>query len=326
MVLNKDNRTGKRLDVFLLETLKEKGYSKFSRSFLQENWDDLVSVNDSFPKYSYKLKVEDKVKINWEKIKDMDVNVDRSNEILPEEGDLKILFEEEDFLIIDKPKGMVVHPGVGNMSNTLINKMRGYLEGKGEYDNGLKRVGLVHRLDKGVSGIMVFAKTSKMQEHLQKQFEKHNVKKIYLADVEYKEISPELEKLFPKNDIDIQKEVEKLEKTNFKFDKGWYKAQGYIGRSEKNRIKMLFKRYQSGSARDAISYIKPISESKFLISIETGRMHQIRATLKYLGVNIKGDTLYKNSSERRIPDEIALRSIFLSFYDMDGEYFSICKF
>jgi 23S rRNA pseudouridine1911/1915/1917 synthase len=326
MMVNKESRIGKRLDVFLFESLKRRGYDKFSRNFLQENWEKLVFVNDSLPKYSYKLKAEDKIRINWEKIKELEESIDRSKEILAEEGNLNVLFEEEDFLIVDKPKGMVVHPGIGNPSNTLVNKVRGYLEEKGEYDKGLKRVGLVHRLDKGVSGVIVFAKTSQMQEHLQKQFEEHKVKKIYLAKVEYKRIPPEIEKLFPEGNMDIQREIEQLENTDFDFGDDWYRVEGYIGRSNRNRIKMLFRRYKGGGSRQAISYIKPISKEKVLISIKTGRMHQIRATLNYLGINIKGDTLYEKSMGKSIPEEIALRSIFLSFNDLDGGYFSISKF
>ncbi len=320
-----EERVGKRLDLFLSEYLKEKGYSVFSRGFLQENWGKLISVNNSFPKPSYRLKTDDKVVVNWEKIKRLESSLDRSENILGEEGDLDILFEEDSFLIVDKPKGVVVHPGIGNLSNTLANKVRGYLETKGEYEKDLKRAGLVHRLDKGVSGVMVFAKTSAMQENLQEQFESHRTKKIYLAQVRYKQLTPDFQSLIPVEKLDVYNEIEKLESKNFVFNSEWYKVEGYIGRSDRNRIKMLFKRYKSKGARDSISYIKPISQDQLLISIETGRMHQIRATLEYMGIYIVGDTLYQKSKGKGFPDEIELRSIFLSFFDLNGEYFSICK-
>ena len=88
---------------------------------------------------------------------------------------------------------------------------------------------------------------------------------------------------------------------------------------------MAFKRYKSGGAKNALSYIKPVSQDLLLVSIETGRMHQIRATLEYMGIYIKGDTLYKNNKGKNIPERIELRSIFLSFLDLKDEYFSICK-
>ena len=320
-----NNNIGKRLDLFLLESLKENGYSNFSRSFLKDNWDNLISVNNSFPKPSYKIKSEDKIEINWEKIKEVERNTDRSEKIIGEQGDLDILYEDKDFLILDKSKGVVVHPGVGNLSNTLANKVRGYLEEQGEYDKNLKRVGLVHRLDKGVSGIMVFAKTPSMQDSLQKQFENHTVKKIYLAEVEYKSVNPDFERLIPNEKLDICSEIEDIENRKFVFDKSWYNVEGYIGRSSKNRIKMLFRRYSSNNGKKAISYIKPVSKNSLLISIETGRMHQIRATLEYLGLYIKGDTLYQKTKGKKIPEKIALKSVFLSFYDLNNEYFSICK-
>ncbi|MFA7677931.1 MAG: RluA family pseudouridine synthase [Candidatus Dojkabacteria bacterium] len=320
-----EERVGKRLDLFLSEYLKGKGYSVFSRAFLQENWGKLISVNNSFPKPSYRLKIDDKVVVNWEKIKRLESSLDRSENILGEEGDLDILFEEDSFLIVDKPKGIVIHPGIGNLSNTLANKVRGYLETKGEYEKDLKRAGLVHRLDKGVSGVMVFAKTSAMQENLQEQFESHRTKKIYLAQVRYKQLTPDFQNLIPAEKLDIYNEIERLESKNFVFNSEWHKVEGYIGRSDRNRIKMLFKRYKSKGARDSISYIKPISQDQLLISIETGRMHQIRATLEYMGIYIVGDTLYQKSKGKEIPDKIELRSIFLSFFDLNGEYFSICK-
>ncbi|MDD2577954.1 MAG: RluA family pseudouridine synthase [Candidatus Dojkabacteria bacterium] len=320
-----ENEEGKRVDLFLSESLKKRGFVVFSRSFLQENWDKLISVNNSFPKTSYKLRKGDRVEIDWEKLKKLESSLDRSDDIIPEEGDLDILFETEDFLIIDKPKGIAVHPGIGNLSNTLVNRVRGYLELKGVYDKNLKRAGLVHRLDKGVSGVMVFAKTVPMQNKLQKQFEARIAKKIYLAQVEFRQLVTDIENILPQKSLDIYKEVEDIERRKFIFNEEWYKVEGYIERSSKNRIKMAFKRYKSGGAKNALSYIKPVSQDLLLVSIETGRMHQIRATLEYMGIYIKGDTLYKNNKGKNIPERIELRSIFLSFLDLKDEYFSICK-
>ena len=320
-----ENNQGKRVDLFLYEILQKEGYISLSRSFLKTHWNNFITVNNSVPKPSYKLKKDDRVDINWQKIKDLEKQVGKKTEVTGEEGNLDILYEDDNYLVIDKEKGIVVYPGIGHSKHTVTNLVKGYLERKKDFDERLIRSGLVHRLDKGVSGIMVFAKTVKAQKSLQKQFEQHKTRKIYLATVTYKELPAEIKEKFPLEEQDILSEIKKLEEGNFDFNKSWYIMEGYIGRSKKNRIKMEFKRFKEKDAKKAVSYIKPVSSDKVLISIVTGRMHQIRTTLEYLGMNIKGDTLYLHSKGKGIPEEIELRSIFLSFYDLEGEYFSICK-
>ncbi|KUK66898.1 MAG: pseudouridine synthase, partial [candidate division WS6 bacterium 36_33] len=248
--------------------------------------------------------------------------------IKPQEGDLEVLFESDDFLIIDKPKGVVVHPGIGSEDGTLVNYVKGYLSQKDNFKEEVQKAGIVHRLDKGVSGLIVFAKNLEMQKHLQEQFENHEVKKIYLANIEYKELRGGIKRYFPKEEseyLDIDSEIEKLEKRNFTFDESWFKAEGYISRSPKNRVKMQFKKYFGRRGKKAISYIKPINKDQILVVIKTGRMHQIRATLEYFGIGIVGDTLYGPARATSMPDAIELRSIFLSFKELDGSDFTIIK-
>lgn len=326
MIKIKQKQSGKRLDVFLLEYLENRGEDTFSRNFLTNNWDSLVTVNGKQLKQSYKLKEGDEVEVDMEKVEQLKAGMKRSSNIKAQEGDLEVLFENEGFLIIEKPKGLVVHPGVGNQENTLANYVKGYLEEKGEFDNALTRAGIVHRLDKGVSGLIVFAKNVAMQKHLKEQFEKHEVKKIYLADIEYKQLRRGIRKYFPEKDKDVADEISKLEVNGFECDSSWFKAQGYIARSPRNRVKMQFRKYLGRAGKKALSYIKPISQEQVLVVIKTGRMHQIRATLEYFGVGIKGDTLYGLSKSSTMPDKIALKAILLSFKELNGDDFTIIKY
>ncbi len=322
----KQKQSGKRLDVFLLEYLENRGKNTFSRNFLTNNWDNLVKVNGKSLKQSYKLKEADEVEVDMGKIEQLKAGMKRSSRIKGQEGDLEVLFENEDFLIVEKPKGLVVHPGVGNRENTLANYVRGYLEEKGEFNNDVTRAGIVHRLDKGVSGLIVFAKNVAMQKHLKEQFEKHEVKKVYLADIEYKELRRGIRKYFPEEEKDIADEISKLEANGFECDSGWFKAQGYITRSSRNRVKMQFRKYLGRAGKRTLSYVKPVSQDQALVVIKTGRMHQIRATLEYFGIGVKGDTLYGLSKSCTMPDKIALKAILLGFKEFNGDEFTIIKY
>jgi 23S rRNA pseudouridine1911/1915/1917 synthase len=326
MIKVKQKQVGKRLDVFLLKHLEQLGIDIFSRNYLANNWDNLVKVNGKYLKQSYKLKMGDEVSIDMEEIEKLKNDMKRSSEIVSQEGNLEILFEDSKFLIVEKQKGVVVHPGINNRKDTLSNYVKGYLEAKGEFDNAVTRAGIVHRLDKAVSGLMVLAKNVSVQQHLQEQFEKHKVKKLYLADVEYKELRRGIRKFFPQENLDIDEEILKLEESSFECDSSWFKAQGYVIRSPINRVRMQFKGYMGKSSKKALSYIKPISKEQVLIVIKTGRMHQIRVTLEYLGIGIKGDTLYGLSKSSSIPDEIALKSIYLGFKELNGDDFAIIKY
>jgi len=328
MVKIDKKNTGKRLDLFVMEKLHEGDYKYISRNFLTNNWEGIAKVDGVVRKQAYKLKTGEEVDIDMERVKGLRKKITSSTEIKPQEGDLEVLFESDDFLIIDKPKGVVVHPGIGNEDGTLVNYVKGYLSQKDNFKEEVQKAGIVHRLDKGVSGLIVFAKNLEMQKHLQEQFENHEVKKIYLANIEYKELRGGIKKYFPREEseyLDIDSEIEKLEKRDFTFDKSWFKAEGYISRSPKNRVKMQFKKYFGRRGKKAISYVKPINKDQILVAIKTGRMHQIRATLEYFGIGIVGDTLYGSARATSMPDAIELRSIFLSFKELDGSDFTIIK-
>ena len=295
---------GKRVDTFLSEILKDKGVS-ISRSILQKYIQNGCIVNGRSCKKGYRLKEGDIVEINEEYWEELKKGLDLSDEIIPQKGKLDIRYEDKNFLVLYKPKGLVMHPGVGNKKGTLANYVRNYLESKGEYDDLVDRAGIVHRLDKGVSGLVVVGKNKEAQEFLKREFKNRRVIKIYHAVLEeYTNIEQK---------FDLKEYVRKM---NIKIKpwRGWKKVEGYIGRSKTDRYKMEFKGYEFPGSKYALSYIL-FGGNEAIIKIETGRMHQIRATLNYLGYHIKGDSLYGRGSG----DNIMLEAVLLSFLDMNGK-------
>jgi len=309
-----DTNQGIRADAFVSTNFKV-----HSRSFLKHNWETLISINGKSGKPSYKLRVGDVIEIADQEV-DKLLEDHSYGEIIPQHHALDIVYEDKDFMIINKPKNLVVHPGVGNPKDTLVNYVVEYLQSKEEYDTRVERGGIVHRLDKPVSGLILFAKNAESQLYFQKQFEEHKVEKIYLAKIEYgNSFNNELKEKIPTKPLDVSEELDKLVENNFETDESWLKVEGYIGRSSINRMKMIFKTYSFNHGRAALSYVKPVSEDEFLVIIKTGRMYQIRATFEYLGANIVGDTLFTSLKGGAIPDAIELESILLSCNDMQGK-------
>lgn len=298
----KDNNVGKRVDSLVSEILKEQS---LTRSIVQKYIEKGCTVNDKECKRSYKLKEGDILSIDekyWYTIKH---NLDLSKEILPQKGNLDIRYEDENIIVLYKPKGLVVHPGVGNREGTLANYLRYYLDSKQIYDTLMDRCGIVHRLDKGVSGLMVVAKNKENQEYLKTQFQDNLVIKIYKAQLDE---SKNIEQ-----NLNINKYLKELS-IELQPWKEWEKVKGYIGRSSVNRYKMEFRRYEFVGSKHALSYVKFFGNDA-LIKIETGRMHQIRSTLEYLGYHIKGDSVYGKNIENS--NNIMLESVLLSFEDIN---------
>lgn len=246
----------KRIDVFLAEKI-----SKYSRSYLkkgiEEGW---VRINGKNVKPNYKVKPLDSITVS--------IPSPEKPSLEPEDIPLNIIYDDEDIIVIDKPRGLVVHPAPGNYSGTLVNSLLyhvGGLSGIG----GVMRPGIVHRLDKDTSGVMVVAKNDMAHAALTAQLKNKLMKKVYRA----------------------------LVWGTIQEDRATINAP--IGRHPIKRKEMTV---MTRNAREAITHfnvLERFSEFTLLeIRLETGRTHQIRVHMKYIGHPVVGDPVY---SKRKNP-------------------------
>jgi 23S rRNA pseudouridine1911/1915/1917 synthase len=222
-------------------------------------------------------------------------------EIVPTKGNLDILFENHDLLVINKQAGIAMHPGAGSKKiPTMANYVRFYLEGKGEYDETVENAGVVHRLDRCVAGVTIWAKNSKIQKEMRNLFKAHLITKVYRANIDR-----------INGTKDLLSEIEEGK---------WHLVEGFIRRDASNRYRRQFTLNKSdNTCKEASMYII-YKNNEIYISLITGRNHQIRAALRFFGYFVKGDTLYSKpfSKLSAIPNEIELYSIFLRIND--GQY------
>ena len=262
--------SGKRLDIFLKENVKQ-----CTRSFLKKLIEDnQVQVNNNIlSSPAAKIKHKDQIKINI---------IDKNKlEITPKKIKLEIVFEDKDILVLNKPKGMVVHPGAGNYKNTLVNALL-YKYKKNLSDiNGSLRPGIVHRIDKETSGLLVIAKNNLSHANLGEQFSEHSIKRKYLC-LTWGVVRP------------LNGKISTL-----------------ISRDKKNRQLMTVsdingKKAITNYKTIKIFNIKDIPKISLIeCELETGRTHQIRVHLKYKGASLLGDKQYgkKNIKFKKINNE-----------------------
>ena len=276
MAIKKENLISKEIDEALsnkrLDVVLAKTFPEYSRSRLKK-WleNNLVSVNQEvINKPSHKIIFPAKLELS--------VPTENLTEDLPEQIPLKIVQSAEGYIVIDKSQGMVVHPGAGNKSGTLLNALlHDYPELK-----KLPRAGIVHRLDKDTSGLMVIARNELAMKSLSEQISNRAIKRIYQAFT-----------------------VGRIERSG--------KVEAPIGRHPKNRQKQAI----IDSGREAISHYKVIenfgSYSHLQVSLETGRTHQIRVHMNHLGYPLIGDPLYGRRRRFAKNTHQKLREIIESF-------------
>ncbi|MBM3248403.1 MAG: RluA family pseudouridine synthase [Candidatus Omnitrophica bacterium] len=252
-----DKSEGQRLDLFLAVEFKD----KFSRRYLQQIiTDGHVLLNGKKVKTHHKLKNGDQIAIDFPS--------EAKTDIQPQDIPLDIVYEDSDLLVINKPYGMVVHPAPGNYSNTLVNALVHHCDKLSDINQSF-RPGIVHRLDKDTSGLLLVAKNNQAHMNLAKQFQDHSIKKKYVALV--------------------HGEVE--------FDEGQIEAP--VGRHPRIREKMAVTFKQSKEAKTIYRVIKR-SKGVSLLELypQTGRTHQLRVHLAYLGHPILGDKKYGKTQDR----------------------------
>jgi len=268
-VMNCD--AGKRIDVFLAEKID--GYS---RSYLKKVIEDkLVTVCGEVKKANYKLKLGDKIKV----LMPSPVNL----EIKPEDIDIDVIYEDDVLLVVNKPQGMVVHPAHGNYSGTLVNALLKRCHGLSGI-NGVIRPGIVHRIDKNTSGVIVVAKTNEAHLDLSQQLKNHTIERKYIALLEGR----------------------------LKEEAGTIDAP--IGRDPLNRKKMAV---TSKNSKNAVTHYRVLElfKSNTLIEakLETGRTHQIRVHMAYIGHPVVGDTVYGYKKQRFKLEGQLLHAALLGF-------------
>ena len=261
---------GERLDKYLPEKTDK------TRSFIQKAIEEgCVTVNGSPAKAKQKLKIGDVIVFNEPE--------DKQAEIVAQDIPLEIVYEDDDVLVINKPKGMVVHPAPGNPDNTLVNAIMSHCGDRLSTINTVVRPGIVHRIDKDTSGLLVVAKNDAAHNGLAEQFKVHSIDRVYYAVV----------------------------KGTFRETTG--KIDAPIGRHPTQRKKMTV---TDKNAKHAVTHFKVVEEldgyTLIECRLETGRTHQIRVHMQYIGHTLLGDTLYGDKNKLGIEGQV-LHAAVLGF-------------
>ncbi len=247
-----EEEAGERLDVYIADQIEDLSRSYISKLIKK----GLVLVNGEIKKPKYIVKTGDLIQVNIPEIKGL--------EPVPQDIPLNIIYEDEDIIVVNKPKGMVVHPAPGSPNNTLVNALLNYTDKLSDI-NGKIRPGIVHRLDKDTSGVLVVAKNNEAHMDIAKQLKERTVKRIYIA----------------------------LAHGIFGKDEGIIDAP--IGRNPRNRLKMAVTNINSKEAITKYKVLERFDKYTLVeLSLYTGRTHQIRVHLSYINHPVVGDSLYTN--------------------------------
>ena len=281
-------RSGVRIDKFLCDY-----YDDLSRSHIKNcltNGD--ILVNDSKVKAGYNLKAGDEITVMDIKPQEID--------IIPEDIPLDILYEDEDLLVVNKPKNMVVHPAPGHYKGTLVNAIMYYCKDELSGINGEIRPGIVHRIDKDTTGSLIVCKNDKAHNYIAKQIKEHSINRRYIGIVwgSFKELEGIIDKP--------------------------------IGRSTKDRKKMCVTDKNSKDARTKYRVISQNDKYSLVeFCLETGRTHQIRVHMSSINHPLLGDEVYGGNRHFSTPKGVeivgqCLHAKTIGFHrPSDGEYIEI---
>ena len=248
----KDNEQNKRLDMYIAEEKKELSRTTIKR--LLEDGD--ILVNEKIQKASYKPETGDKIQINMPEVVE--------TKLVAQDIPVPVIYEDKDIIVVNKPKGMVVHPANGNPDGTLVNAILAMCKDSLSGIGGEIRPGIVHRLDKDTSGLLIIAKNDLAHMNMSKQIQDRKVIKKYIALVRG---------TVPENEATIDMP---------------------IARSQKDRKKMTVDK----NGKEAVTHFKVLARyDKYTlleVKIDTGRTHQIRVHMSYIGHPVIGDEVYSN--------------------------------
>lgn len=273
-------QAGTRIDVAVSELVPDLTRSG-AQKLLLEDW---VAVNGSSVSKNYKLKAGDRVTVTVPEPTLLDVK--------PENIPLTIVYEDDDLLVVDKPKGMVVHPAAGNPDGTLVNALMAHCGDSLSGINGVIRPGIVHRIDKDTSGLLIVAKNDFAHLHLAEQIKEHSFTREYRAIVH----------------------------GNLREDQGTVDAP--IGRSPKDRKKMAVTDKNSRTAVTHYEVLERFPQYNYIqCRLETGRTHQIRVHMAYLGHPVAGDLVYGPKNTPKQLNGQCLHAGLIGFvHPRTGEY------
>ena len=248
-----DEFEGKRIDAYISSVDTQLSRTMIQKLIQEKN----IKVNGKIVKASYKVVSGDEI--------EMEIPEPKEINLKPQNIPLDVIYEDNDIIVINKPKGMVVHPANGNPDGTVVNAVMALCKDSLSGIGGEIRPGIVHRLDKNTSGIMIIAKNDKAHINLSEQLKNHEVKKTYIALVRG---------IINENEATIDMP---------------------ISRSKNDRKKMAVNR----DGKNAITHFKVLGRYKnkytlLKVNIETGRTHQIRVHLSHIGHPVIGDDVYSN--------------------------------